>query len=149
MSEKAPKKKAQAKAAPKRRAKPKKTKAKAVKAKVEEEEEKEKVVAQKVDLGPSPRPTVNSRHDFSMHEREARGYSFGELESAGVGVSEVKRLSIPLDIRRRTVLEANVERLKGWYRKPEPNPAGGVVASSSSKTAGSKRAKKPAEGKDQ
>jgi ribosomal protein L13E len=147
MSEKAPKKKVQAKkAAPKKKAKPKKTKAKAEKV---EEKEEAKAVVQKVNLGPAPRPVVNSRHGFSMREREARGYSFGELVSAGIPVLEVKRLNIPIDIRRRTALEHNVEMLKGWYKEPERKPARESSGEKPGSKAGSKRGKKPAEQKEE
>jgi len=141
MSEKAPKKKAEAKkAAPKKTVKPKKTKVKA-------ENEEAKVIVQRVSLGPSPRPTVNSRHGFSMHEREARGYSFGELESAGIGRGDVRRLSIPVDIRRRTALEHNVERLKGWFKEPERKAAPEPSTEKTGGKAAHRRVKKAAEEK--
>jgi ribosomal protein L13E len=137
MSEKAPKKKAQAKKeAPKKAAKAKKVKV----AKKEETEEK-KVVVQKVSLGPSPRPMVISRHGNDMDEREGRGFSFSELDSAGVWRVDVKRLHIPLDIRRRTTLDANVERLKGWYKAPEHKPAH-VAAEKPASKAAPKKGKK-------
>lgn len=70
--------------------------------------------AEKVKLGTAPVALVESRHLDSMHEREARGFSFGELSSAGVSLSIAKGNGLSLDVRRRSVHEGNVERLKGW-----------------------------------
>jgi ribosomal protein L13E len=69
-------------------------------------------------LGPPPEATVASRHIDSMHERLARGFSFGELASAGVPLNAAKREGLSLDIRRRSVLDGNVEALKGWFKSP-------------------------------
>jgi ribosomal protein L13E len=143
MSDKAPKKKAQAKkAAPKKAAKAKK-----VKAEKKGETEEKKVVVQKVSLGPSPRPMVISRHGNDMDEREGRGFSLSELDSAGVWRVDVKRLHIPLDIRRRTTLEANVDRLKGWYKAPEHKPAHVGASHKPATKAPAKKGKKPVEAK--
>jgi len=68
-------------------------------------------------LGPPPMPTVESRHLESLHERQARGFSFGELASAGVPVAAAKREELSIDIRRRSVLEENVGKLKVWFRR--------------------------------
>ena len=69
-------------------------------------------------LGPPPAPVVSSRHMDSMHERAGRGFSFAELDSAGVPESRAKREGVSVDVRRRSVLEDNVEALKAWYRTP-------------------------------
>ena len=61
---------------------------------------------------PAPMPTVLARHEYGMQERDARGYSLGELASVGVSFSVAKRMKIPIDIRRRSVLEGNVGNLK-------------------------------------
>lgn len=85
---------------------------------VEEKEGPSKVVAKaepKV-LGLPPGATVASRHIDSMHERPARGFSFGELASAGVPMNAAKREGLSLDVRRRSVVEWNVEALKGWFK---------------------------------
>ena len=57
-----------------------------------------------------------------MHERAARGFSFGELASAGVPLNAAKREGLSLDIRRRSVVEGNVEMLKGWFKSPPRSP---------------------------
>jgi len=68
---------------------------------------------------PAPWPMVHSRHGLELHERRARGYSMGELASAGITYLAASRATLPLDIRRRSVLGDNVSKLKGWYQ-PEP-----------------------------
>jgi ribosomal protein L13E len=140
MSEKGPKK-VRAKAPAKKAAKPRK-KAK----EVEEEKHETPARPSRVELGEAPRPMVVSRHRFSTRSRQARGYSFGELQSAGVQRADVARLSIPLDIRRRTTLEQNVQSLKGWFApmpKVDAEPAPEAAAEPASKPA-AKRKKKSA-----
>lgn len=65
-----------------------------------------------------PAPRVIARHEREMIQRGARGYSLGELESAGIAFVVAKKAGVPLDARRRSVLDANVESLKGWYVPP-------------------------------
>lgn len=67
-------------------------------------------------LGPPPEATVESRHIDSMHERPARGFSFGELASAGVPLNSARREGLSVDVRRRSVVDGNVEALKGWFK---------------------------------
>jgi ribosomal protein L13E len=81
------------------------------------------VKAEPVVLGPPPGATIASRHIDSLHERSARGFSFGELASAGVPLNAAKREGLSLDIRRRSVVEGNVEVLKGWFKSPAGKPA--------------------------
>jgi len=76
------------------------------------------VKAEPVVLGPLPEATIASRHIDSMHERPGRGFSFGELASAGVPLNAARREGLSLDIRRRSVVEGNVEALKGWFKTP-------------------------------
>jgi ribosomal protein L13E len=100
--------------------KPKSTTPRAKKV-VEEKKEappKVSVKAEPVVLGPPPGATIASRHIDSLHERSARGFSFGELASAGVPLNAAKREGVSLDIRRRSVVEGNVEALKGWFKSP-------------------------------
>jgi ribosomal protein L13E len=70
----------------------------------------------RVDLGPTPEPMVAARHLDSMHERSARGFSLGELTSAGIPLNAAKREGLSLDNRRRSVVEDNVDKLKGWFK---------------------------------
>jgi len=94
--------------------------------KVAEKEAPAKVSAraERVELGPPPEATVASRHIDSMHERPGRGFSFGELASAGVPLHAAKREGLSLDIRRRSVVEGNVEALKGWFKSPRRTSSG-------------------------
>ena len=112
MSEKGTKK-VRAKAPRKKAAKPKK------KAKMAEQTEEEKretpTPPARVDLGEHPLPTVESRHKFSMESRQGRGFSFGEIQSAGIPRVDVAKHRIPLDIRRRTTLDQNVQSLRNWF----------------------------------
>jgi ribosomal protein L13E len=84
---------------------------------------KPSVKAEPIALGPPPQATIASRHIDSLHERSARGFSFGELASAGVPLNAAKREGLSLDIRRRSVVEGNVEALKGWFKSPAGKPA--------------------------
>jgi ribosomal protein L13E len=59
----------------------------------------------------------------SLHERAARGFSFGELSSAGIPLDAAKRQDLSVDIRRRSVVDQNVEALKGWFKHPGHAPA--------------------------
>jgi ribosomal protein L13E len=67
-------------------------------------------------LGPPPMAVVATRHvdSDSLHERQARGFSFGELSSAGVPMNAAKSHDLSVDVRRRSVVAKNVEVLKGW-----------------------------------
>jgi ribosomal protein L13E len=116
MSEKAAKKKKAPakKAASKRAAKPKKEES-------SKREEQPEIVVEKAELKPTPQPWVLARHARSMRHRTAKGYSLGELGSAEIGFDVAKSLGVPIDIRRRSVLDENTDKLKGWY-KPGPKP---------------------------
>jgi ribosomal protein L13E len=84
---------------------------------------KPSVKAEPLTLGPPPQATIATRHIDSLHERSARGFSFGELASAGVPPNAAKREGLSLDIRRRSVVEGNVEALKGWFKSAAGKPA--------------------------
>ncbi len=75
---------------------------------------------ERVELGPAPAAAVAARHMDSMHERKGRGFSFGELASAGVSMAIALRQNLSLDVRRRSVVEGNVEALKAWLKAPAP-----------------------------
>ena len=90
---------------------------------------------------PAPAPFVLARHEYEMIERVARGYSRGELESAGMTFIVAKKAGVPLDPKRRSVLESNVSMLKGWY-VPAPKKAK-VAAEEKAEKPAKKKAKKP------
>jgi ribosomal protein L13E len=89
-----------------------------------------------VELGPPPAAVITARTarhtDDSSRERPARGFSFGELASAGVPLNAAKREGLSLDIRRRSVVVGNVDMLRGWFKSPRgvsaPDEAKGRVA---------------------
>ncbi len=113
MSEKAAKKKATRKSAAKR---------KTSKRKSEPTPETGTAAAPVVNAEPSPHAMVLSRYDGEMHERHAKGFSFGELAAAGLTKVAALGLGVPVDIRRRSSLDDNVGALKAWY-KPAPKKA--------------------------
>jgi ribosomal protein L13E len=106
------KKKVPAKEKPKKAAKPKNTEKK--------ENAPAKVV---VKMGPPPSAGVSVRHLDSMQGRPARGFSFGELSSAGIRIETAKRGELSVDVRRRSVVDGNVEMLKGWVKGAQRSAA--------------------------
>ncbi|RJS89156.1 hypothetical protein DRO56_04810 [Candidatus Bathyarchaeota archaeon] len=49
--------------------------------------------------------------------REGKGFSRGELEEAGISMGEALRLGIPVDKRRSTKYEENVERIRAYVEE--------------------------------
>jgi large subunit ribosomal protein L13e len=47
--------------------------------------------------------------------REGRGFSLGELKEAGLTAGEAKVRGVPVDARRKSTHEENVEILREWY----------------------------------
>jgi large subunit ribosomal protein L13e len=58
-------------------------------------------------------PIVTSR----KRTREGRGFSRNELLQVGLSFGEAIRLGIPIDKRRNTVYEENVETLNNWVKE--------------------------------
>ena len=50
-------------------------------------------------------------------QRSGRGFSPEELRKAGLNPTEAKRLEIPVDKRRKTVHNQNVEAIKAYAEK--------------------------------
>ncbi|MCX8153482.1 MAG: ribosomal protein L13e [Candidatus Bathyarchaeota archaeon] len=50
-------------------------------------------------------------------QRSGRGFSLQELKQAGLNVAEAKRLGFPVDKRRKTMHEQNVNVLKDYMAK--------------------------------
>ncbi|MEM1547821.1 MAG: ribosomal protein L13e [Thermoproteota archaeon] len=48
--------------------------------------------------------------------RKARGFSIGELKEAGLNIDKARRLGIPIDLRRKSNHEENVNRLKEFLK---------------------------------
>ncbi len=61
-------------------------------------------------------------------QRGGRGFSVEELKKAGLNPDEAKRLKIPVDRRRKTAHDQNVETIKVYAEKkkaeakPKPQP---------------------------
>lgn len=128
-------------------AKPKKRPSKGPKVKEEESVAAPRAVQTPRPKGAAPLAMVSSRHEGAMIERRARGFSMGELGGAGFNLREASRLGLTTDIRRRTVLEPNVESLKSWFtptEAPAPKPAKAEPAPKPRKRAPSKKTKKQA-----
>ncbi|MDA4125361.1 MAG: ribosomal protein L13e [Thaumarchaeota archaeon] len=99
--------------------KPKKTKSAAMK------EPKPASPAANKPTGHSPTANVVSRHGEGLVTRAAKGFSKGEVSSSGIPLRLARKWGLPLDYRRRSILEANVTSVKDWaghagtVRKPE------------------------------
>jgi large subunit ribosomal protein L13e len=59
-------------------------------------------------------------------QRGGRGFSREELKKAGLNPAEAKRLKLPVDRRRKTAHDQNVEAIKAYAEKkkakPKPKP---------------------------
>jgi ribosomal protein L13E len=61
-------------------------------------------------------------------QRSGRGFSLEELKKAGLNPTQAKRLEIPVDRRRKTAHDQNVEAIKAYAEKkkaeakPKPKP---------------------------
>jgi ribosomal protein L13E len=61
-------------------------------------------------------------------QRSGRGFSREELKKAGLNKAEAKKLEIPVDRRRKTAHDQNVEAIKAYAEKkkaetkPKPKP---------------------------
>lgn len=64
--------------------------------------------------GTPPSAIVEVRHDGRMIERQARGYSLGEVAQAGLNFGLARRWGLLVDDRRRSTLKSNVASLKKW-----------------------------------
>ena len=60
------------------------------------------------------KPKINKK---GGKQRGGRGFSPEELEKAGLNPAEAKRLEIPVDKRRETVHDLNVEAVKVYAEK--------------------------------
>lgn len=74
------------------------------------------------------KPKINKKDG---KQRAGRGFSREELERAGLNSAEAKRLEIPVDKRRRTTHDQNVEAVKTYVEKKlaEAKPKENAAAS--------------------
>ena len=60
---------------------------------------------------------LNSRiRKTDGQERNSRGFSREELEKAGLGKAEARKLKVPFDMRRKTAYPKNIEVLKTYVK---------------------------------
>ncbi len=64
--------------------------------------------------GRAPEAVVVSRHGVGVVTRPGRGFSMGELSGAGLTPHLASHWGVRLDVRRRSVLQGNVDSLKSW-----------------------------------
>ncbi len=55
-------------------------------------------------------------------KRVGRGFSREELKKAGVNLQEARRIELPIDFRRRTAHEENVEKIKAHAAQERAKP---------------------------
>lgn len=70
------------------------------------------------------RPIVTHVHRGKPRVREGRGFSLAELRSAGVSLDQARTLKIPIDLRRKTAYESNVEVVRTSALKFKPEESG-------------------------
>jgi len=70
--------------------------------------------------GAAPSAIVRARHNRERTERRARGFSMREISVAGLSFERAKNWRVSLDIRRRSLLDGNVTRLRSWLQTRRP-----------------------------
>ncbi len=70
--------------------------------------------------GKAPEAVVETRHGTEMMSRPGRGFSLGELSGAGLAPRLASAWGASVDLRRRSVLQGNIDALKGWGARPAP-----------------------------
>lgn len=50
-------------------------------------------------------------------QRYGKGFSAGELRKAGLSLSQAVKLGVPVDSRRKTAHEVNVEAAKSFWKE--------------------------------
>ena len=60
------------------------------------------------------KPRLIKDRGISVGLREGRGFSLSELKAVGLTAEEAKRLSIPIDKRRRSTHEWNIRILQEY-----------------------------------
>ena len=59
-------------------------------------------------------PRLIKERGVEKNLRRGRGFSLNELKEAGISVQKAKKLGIPIDFRRRSTREWNVETLRKY-----------------------------------
>jgi large subunit ribosomal protein L13e len=58
------------------------------------------------------KPLLRGKQKPNKPFRKGRGFSLLEIKAAGLTISEAKKLGIPIDSRRRSSHDVNIEKLK-------------------------------------
>ena len=51
------------------------------------------------------------------NQRNGRGFSLREIENAGLNTANARKIGLPVDLRRKTAHEENVEAVKAYAKK--------------------------------
>lgn len=62
-------------------------------------------------------PKIIKERGVAAFPRVGRGFSIGEIKQAGLTVQLARQFNIPLDFRRRSVHQHNVENLRKFAEK--------------------------------
>ncbi len=62
------------------------------------------------------KPTVNNRYG---KPKQGKGFSVNELKAAGINKQQAKQAKLPVDVRRRSSHDENVEAIKAHAKKPK------------------------------
>jgi len=88
------------------------------KAKGETKQEPAKTPKPLKPTGKAPEAMVTSRHGTGVVTRLGRGFSMGELAGAELTGNLASNWGVKLDLRRRSVIDSNVQSLKSWSSHP-------------------------------
>jgi len=66
------------------------------------------------------RPRLIKLRGIDPGMRSGRGYSLRELKQAGLTITTAKQLGVPIDFRRRSLHQHNVDMLKEFLSKISP-----------------------------
>jgi len=62
------------------------------------------------------KPTVKNRYG---KQKQGKGFSINELKAAGINKQQAKQAKLPVDVRRRSSHDENVEAIKVHAKKPK------------------------------
>ena len=82
----------------------------------------EKTIVSFKPVGEVPKATVLSRHETGTVTRYGRGFSARELSTVGLNFKQARDYGVQADIRRGSLLEANVAGLKSWFQPAKKAP---------------------------
>lgn len=79
--------------------------------------ESEEVIVVEVPAPMVKSPKIIKKRGTATYLRVGRGFSIGEINQAGLTIELAKQFNIPIDFRRRSVHQTNVENLKKFVEK--------------------------------